>query len=159
MSADDLRPPALNTYDMRSNLTRVVQFLNGLIPLFPSDLGADSDNDWTDAAVVDAHAYTGYTYDYYFKRFGRRGLDNANIRILSLVHPVQRQDVFDAPLDVLFSFYLNAFYSHRSGVMVYGEGLPRGVYFEGQHWNYLSGALDIVAHELTHGVNEVYIES
>ena len=31
----------------------------------------------------DAHIYAGYTYDYYFKRFGRRGLDNANIRIQS----------------------------------------------------------------------------
>ena len=38
----------------------------------------------------DAHVYSGYTYDYYFKRFDRRGLDNNNIRILSLFNPVRR---------------------------------------------------------------------
>jgi thermolysin len=38
--------------------------------------------------------------------------------------------------------------------MVYGEGLPAGVTIDGQTWDFLSGALDIVAHELTHGVTE-----
>ena len=38
--------------------------------------------------------------------------------------------------------------------MVYGVGLPPGITLGGQSWNYLSGALDVVAHELTHGVTE-----
>ena len=38
--------------------------------------------------------------------------------------------------------------------MVYGEGLPTTVTLGGQHWNYLAGALDVSAHELTHGVTE-----
>jgi thermolysin len=39
--------------------------------------------------------------------------------------------------------------------MVYGEGLPEGLTTSnGQSWNYLAGALDIVAHELTHGVTQ-----
>ena len=38
--------------------------------------------------------------------------------------------------------------------MVYGVGLPPGFTLGGQSWNYLSGALDVVAHELTHGVTE-----
>lgn len=38
--------------------------------------------------------------------------------------------------------------------MVYGEGLPVGLTFGGQRWNYLAGGLDIVAHELTHGVTD-----
>ncbi len=38
--------------------------------------------------------------------------------------------------------------------MVYGEGLPSNVTLGGQFWNYLAGALDVVAHELTHGVTD-----
>ena len=53
--------------------------INGFIQLAQSDLGSDSDNTWTDGAVTDAHVYTGFTYDYFFKRFGRRGLNDANI--------------------------------------------------------------------------------
>jgi thermolysin len=84
---------------------------------------------------------------------GRRGLDNANIRILSLVHPVSRDAFFSAPL-ALEDFYLNAGY-FGSGVIVYGEGLPASlVLSSGQRLNYFSGALDVAAHELTHGVTE-----
>jgi bacillolysin len=154
VASDPLRPPTLNTYNMQSNLGRVLQFLNGIVQLIPSDLGSDSDNDWTDGAVVDAHVYAGFTYDYYFKRFGRRGLDNNNIRILSLVHPVSRDAFFTASLDVIGTFYVNAFYA-GSGVMVYGEGLPPGVFLSTlQRVNYLAGALDVVGHELTHGVTQ-----
>jgi bacillolysin len=154
VASDPLRPPTLNTYNMQSNLGRVLQFLNGVVQLTPSDLGSDSDNDWTDGAVVDAHVYAGFTYDYYFKRFGRRGLDNNNIRILSLVHPVSRDAFFTASLDVIGTFYINAFYA-GSGVMVYGEGLPPGVFLSTlQRVNYLAGALDVVGHELTHGVTQ-----
>jgi thermolysin len=155
ISADPLRPPTVTTYDMKSNLSRVEQFLNGVVSLSDADVATDSDNDWTDAAVVDAHVYAGYTYDYYFKRFGRRGLDNADKQILSLVHPVSRSDIFTASSDVIGRYYVNAFYA-GNGVMVYGEGLPPGVYLTstGQHCDYFSGALDIVAHELTHGVTD-----
>jgi len=54
---------------------------------------------------------------------------------------------------VIGLFYVNAFYA-GSGVMVYGEGLPPGVTLGGQQWNYLAGGLDVVGHELTHGVTE-----
>ena len=71
---DTLRPPDISTYDLRSNLTRAIQFLNGLIPLTASDYAVGANNEWTDGAVVDAHAYSSYTYDYYYKRFQRRGI-------------------------------------------------------------------------------------
>jgi thermolysin len=120
-----------------------------------SDLASDADNVWTDAAAVDAHAYSGYFYDFYFKRFGRRGLDNNNFRLLSLVHPVQRSAVLSQSNAVIGTFYLNAFYA-GDGVMVYGEGLPSNLVTNPnqQHWDYLAGALDVVAHELTHGVTD-----
>ena len=38
--------------------------------------------------------------------------------------------------------------------MYYGDGLPSNVTLDGQRVNYLAGALDVVAHELTHGVTD-----
>lgn len=152
MASDELRPPALLTFDMRGNLNKTIDFLNGVRPLFDSDLATDTDNVWTDGANVDAHVYAGFTYDYLFKRFGRRGLDNNNVRIISLVHPVRRQDVFNVSGDIVGLFYLNAFY--LNGVVVFGEGLPPGVTVLGRSVNFFAAALDIVAHELAHGVTE-----
>ncbi len=151
-TTDRLRPPAINTYDMKSDLLRTIRYLNGVIDLAPVDLATDADNTWTDTAAVDAHVYAGFTYDYFFKRHNRRGLDNRDIPIVSLVHPVRRTDVFDQFED-FSEFYTNAFYS-GDGVMVYGVGLPPGVTVGGKTWDFVSGALDIVGHELTHGVTD-----
>ena len=102
----------------------------------------------------DAHVYAGYTYDYYFKRFGRHGLNDNDIRVRSLANPVRRTQ---ADLSRYFTqfpdFFVNAFYA-SGGVMVYGVGLPPGFTLGGQSWNHLSGAIDVVGHELTHGVTE-----
>jgi bacillolysin len=149
---DDLRPPTIETYDMKGDPVRTDNFLSGRLNLSSSDLGSDSDNDWTDGAVGDAHIYAGYTYDYYFKRFGRKGLNNADIRMQNLVHPVRRSD-FQIYIDDYEDFFINAFYD-GGGVMVYGEGLPPNVTIGGQTWDFLSGSLDVVAHELSHGVTE-----
>jgi thermolysin len=154
-AADDaLRPPLLVTLDMHSNLQRTLDFLNGVISLGLSDRASDSDNVWTDVAAVDAHAYVGYVYDYYYKRFNRKGLDNNNFRLINLVHTVSRQNYFLQPASVLNTFYLNAFYVEGTGIMVFGEGLPPNVTVYGHSWNYMSGALDIIGHELTHGVTD-----
>ena len=152
VTTDRLRPPAINTNDMRGDYLRTINYLNEVIQLTTNDLASDADNTWTDGAVVDAHVYAGWTYDYYFKRFNRRGLDNANRSVQVLVHPIRRSDVF-----TLFSnydvFYTNAFYA-GDGVVLFGEGLPPGVTLGGQSWDFLSGALDVVAHELSHGVTQ-----
>jgi bacillolysin len=153
LAIDGLRPPDILTFDMKGNINRVLAFLNGQVSLGFADVATDADNTWTDTAAVDAHAYAGFTYDYFYKRFNRRGLDNDDIRILSLVHPVHRADVLSQSPFIIGLFYLNAAY-FGDGVMVYGEGLPAGFTAGGQVWDYLSGALDIVAHELTHGVTD-----
>jgi thermolysin len=150
---DVLRPPAIDTYDMKGNLTRVLAFLNNTVTLGQNDLASDADNDWRDGAAVDAHAYAGFTYDYYYKRFGRAGLDNRNMPMMSLVHPVRREDIFTYPSSVISLYYVNAFYA-GGGVMVYGEGIPPGYTLGGQFVDYQSGALDVVAHELSHGVTD-----
>jgi bacillolysin len=152
VTTDRLRPPAINTYDMRGDFTRTILYLNEVIQLSTNDLASDADNTWTDGATVDAHVYAGWTYDYYFKRFNRRGLDNRDLPIISIVHPARRADFFQNFL-LVPDFYLNAFYA-GDGIMVYGEGLPPGVPFGGQTVDFFSAALDIVAHELTHGVTQ-----
>ena len=153
LADDKLRPPAILTFDMQEDLIKTINFLNNVVSLFDSDLASDTDNVWTDGANVDAHVYAGYTYDYLFKRFGRRGLDDSDLRIVSLVHPVRQQDFAAASSLVFGLFYVNAFYA-GNGVMVYGEGLPPGVIFSGLSWNFFSAALDVVAHELAHGVTD-----
>jgi bacillolysin len=152
LTSDELRPSLIETYDMQGNPGRVEEFLTRRITLSASDLASDSDNDWTDAAVGDAHVYAGWTYDYYFKRFSRRGLDNADTRVRTLVHPVRRSDLF-THIEEFPDFFLNAFYD-TDGILLFGEGLPAGFTIAGQTWDFLAGAIDIVAHELTHGVTE-----
>ena len=157
LAQDQLRPPDILSYDMRGDVERTVDFLNGVVRLGTNDLASDTDNTWTDAANVDAHVYAGWVHDYFYKRFNRRGLDNRDLPITSVTHPVRRQDLlanYDRYGDDVLDFYLNAFYC-CDGIMVYGEGLPPGyVAGTGQTVDYFSGALDIVAHELAHGVTD-----
>lgn len=109
---DRLRPPFIDTNDMKGDPIRTINYLSGTLQLNASDLAADDDNNWTDGAVDDAHVYAGYTYDYYFKRFGRHGLNNNDIRIRSLANPVRRTQ---ADLLRYFNqfpdFFVNAFYA------------------------------------------------
>jgi thermolysin len=155
VTVDRLRPSAIVTYDLRGDLARTIAFLDGAVDLDDTaDAAADADNEWIDAAAVDAHVHAGWTYDYLFKRFGRSGLDNRNGRIRSVVHPVRRQDIFAYDDEIVGIFFLNAFYA-GGGILVFGEGLPAGFRLSGgQTVDYFAGALDIVAHELAHGVTE-----
>jgi thermolysin len=150
---DGMRPPAIFTYDLKGDMSRTLLYLNGWLTLNTSDVASDDDNTWTDPAVVDAHAYAGWTYDYYYKRFARAGLDGRNLAMVSVVHPVRRDAWASASSSTLNLYYLNAFYA-GDGIMVYGEGLPDGVTVRGLQWGYFAGALDVVAHELTHGVTD-----
>jgi Zn-dependent metalloprotease len=152
--ADDrLRPPTIVTLDMRGNLIRTINILDGFINSAQSDIASDTDNNWTDTPTVDAHVYLGWTYDYFFKRFGRRGLDNNDRPIRAIVHPVSRSDIFEHINndEIIGTFYLNAFWCGEcaGGMMMFGEGLPPNFTID---VGYFSAALDVVGHELTHGV-------
>jgi bacillolysin len=159
-TADDaLRPPVLITYDMQGNLARAENYLNGIYVATSSDIASDSDNVWTDTATVDAHVYLGYTYDYYFKRFGRSGLDDRNAPIYAITHPARRSDFLTLSLDDIATYLLNAFWCGGCGptfrgAIVFGDGLPAGLTLGGQTFNFFAGALDVVAHELTHGLTD-----
>jgi thermolysin len=159
LADDTLRPPTLITYDLKGNFDRVFDILDGVVVPAQADIASDSDNTWTDGANVDAHAYIGYTYDYYFARFGRRGLDGNNRAIRSIVHPAPRDNPLSLPDDVLDLFLLNAFWCGEcgqpgQGYMVFGEGLSTRFSLGGQNINFFSAGFDVVAHELTHGVTD-----
>src|SRR5262245_54572987 len=154
---DGLRPSAITTYDMKGNLGRTNNVLSRFTSLATSDIASDSDNDWTDPTVVDAHVYAGWYYDYLFKRFGRHGIDDRELRIQVLTHPVNRSDIFFQPVDVIDFFYLNAFFcatcgTNSRGALLFGEGAPLNYVGPGIEVKPFSAALDVVAHELTHAV-------
>jgi bacillolysin len=154
VSLDGLRPPALETFDLRGNPSRLVAIANGVTAPAATDLATSATNVWTDGAVVDAHVYAGWVYDYYYKRFGRRGLDDNNVRIQSIVNPMRPQDFRTTPPS-LQGLFINAFYSRGCRCMVYGPGVPAGLFAEFPNGvRNFAGALDVVAHELTHAVTD-----
>jgi thermolysin len=158
--ADDRhRPPSLITYDFRYDTARALSVtLSGAL-LFPADRGSDSAEEWRDPAVVDAHVHVGWTYDYFYKRYGRAGLDNRNRRLVILTNAVSQQGALTASPLVFGLFALNAFWCGGCGpggvgVVHFGNGIPPNYYLisTGNNYTYFAGALDIAAHELTHGV-------
>ena len=95
----------------------------------------DDDNYWNDSidynnAAYDAHYATEATYDYYYLTFGRNSYDNAGGKLLSYVHYSHN--------------YVNAFWDGTC--MTYGDG-------DGVTYLPLT-PIEVVAHELTHGVTE-----
>lgn len=82
-------------------------------------------------ASVSAHYNAGKVVDFYKSLFNRNSLDDKGMPIVSYTH--------------FGSAYNNAFWD--SGEMVYGDG-------DGTNFTYLSGDLDVVGHEMTHGVIE-----
>jgi bacillolysin len=102
--------------------------------LLPGSYSVDPDNIFnatSQRADVDAHFYAGAVYDYYKNTFNRNSFDNNGATIRSTVHYGRN--------------YNNAFWNGSQ--MVYGDG-------DGTTFRSLSGALDVVAHEITHAVTE-----
>ena len=159
---DQLRPPTLWTIDLRTSIERINRVFDGG-PVVQSDLANDSDNVWTDGVAVDAHTYLGWTYDFVFKRLGVRGLDGRNAPMVGLINLyTPQQCVTTVPADEFGLFCTNAsWYGPPSGpgqrgLMLFGNGIPNNFFLtsSGQTVGPLAGALDIVAHELTHGITD-----
>ncbi len=82
-----------------------------------------------DPDVNEAYDFAGSTYDFYQKAYNRNSIDNQGMRLDSSVHYDQQYD--------------NAFWDGRQ--MVYGDG-------DGQIFDRFTKCIDVVGHELTHGV-------
>lgn len=90
-------------------------------------------------AAVDAHYFAGQVYDYYLNTFNRDSYDNKGAEIVSYVH------VSDPNASSNGVAWNNAAWTGSE--MVYGDG-------DGKEFSPLSGAKDVIAHELTHAVTE-----
>jgi thermolysin len=146
---------------MRGNLPRAMTIISSGFPLLASDIASDSDNTWDDPVAVDGHVNIGWTYDYYYKRFGRQGLDNRDRRIVTLIHGVTQQVSLSLPSGVFFTYAVNAFWCGACGpgavgLMYFGDGIPPNFFLTstGQNFGYFAAGLDVAAHELTHGVTD-----
>lgn len=103
-----------------------------------SDLTADKvmeegDPASKDVAVSEAYDFAGITWDFFQKLFQRNSIDDRAMTIVSSVHYSETGAGFD-----------NAYWNTQQ--MVYGDG---GVFL-----NRTTQCLDVVAHELTHGVTQ-----
>jgi|Deesub1362B_J571_1020462.scaffolds.fasta_scaffold02381_1 Zn-dependent metalloprotease len=94
---------------------------------------ASQNNTWNDPVAVSAHYNMGKVFDYYYSTFGRKGIDDKGTTLISIIHVTRDGQ----PMD-------NAFWNGR--VMAYGDGNTM--------FKPLAGALDVAAHEMTHGVVE-----
>ena len=99
-AVDRLRPAEAFTLAFPGTPARLNFFLQTLV-LFNSDVATDSDNVWTDGPAVDAHVYQGWVHDYYYLRFGRNGMDDRNIEVDSIVHPLSRSEANSQPPDIV----------------------------------------------------------
>lgn len=121
----------ISTYDARGvDVTAASgRWPNG-VKVFASDT-PDLGSDFTQSGAVDAHWAAGKVYDYYKDHFGRKGLDDKDGFINSLVGVTQNGKPYN-----------NAFWDGSK--MVYGEG--------GDGYRTFSADTDVVGHEMTHGV-------
>jgi thermolysin len=163
VAIDLARPWPIRTHDLKGDFARTVKAVDGEIALADSDLAEDTDNTWEDGAVVDAHTHLGWSMDYLYSRLGRRGIADrlGGPTLQGIVHPVRRADLPVLPWAEAGSYFLNAFYcggcaANGLDIIMLGEGLPPGYYTvpAGQYVDYYAASLDIVAHELAHGVND-----
>ncbi len=90
-------------------------------------------NQWSDAVAVSAHYNVGKVFEYFYNTHNRRGIDGDGGTIYSIVHVTYKGQSME-----------NAYWNGK--VMAYGDG--------GQSFKPLAGALDVAAHEMTHGVIE-----
>jgi Zn-dependent metalloprotease len=84
-----------------------------------------------DIAVNEAYDYSGDTYDFYLQVFNRNSVDDHGLTLKSTVHYDQAYD--------------NAFWNGQQ--MIYGDG-------DGQYFQRFTICLDVIGHELTHGVTQ-----
>ncbi|MGT2436460.1 M4 family metallopeptidase [Bradyrhizobium betae] len=93
----------------------------------------ENDRQTSDVAVNEAYDYAGVTWDFYNTLFGRNSIDSRGMTMVSSVHYSEDGSGFD-----------NALWNGQQ--MIYGDG--------GDLFGRMTQCLDVVAHELTHGVTQ-----
>ena len=148
---DRMRPAEVVTLDVRFNFERYLRlYADHLIDNLPpgepvwtaDDYATDADNEWDDPTVVEAHAYTGWTYDYFSARHGWEGIDGENGRTITMVNLGLANAFFASP----------PFGPEGNGVFAYGRRTD-----ETSEEPYT--LFDVVGHELMHGVTHFSVSN
>jgi Zn-dependent metalloprotease len=100
-------------------------------PFITGKLVSSKTTTFSDPSAVDAHAYAETTFDFYKKNFNRNSFDGKGSQIKSYVHVGKKWN--------------NAAWDGEK--MIYGDG-------DGKTFISLAGALDVIAHEITHAVTQ-----
>jgi len=95
-------------------------------------LASSPDNTWTNPAAVSAHYFSKLSYNYHYETFGRNSINNNGGNIISFVNQSSEDG----------SGQDNAFWSGQ--YLFFGNG--------GTQLKNLAGGLDVIAHEMGHGV-------
>lgn len=115
--------PPTRTYTANGSLRMPGTAVRSKDPMHWDEAGA------AHGAAVDAHAFVAVTWDYFAKTHGRAGWDGKGKGVHTTVHFGDK--------------WSGAFFNGKQ--LVFGDG-------DGVDWSPLSGALDLVAHEFTHGL-------
>ena len=130
---DQQRPAPIRTFDTLGSDAALNRLLQPPGAAVEADFAVDADNTWMNPAVVDAHVHAGWTEDYLFKQQNWTGVDNRRGTITTAVHATLVNNAFFTP---------PPFGAGGQGMFVFGRastGVPMT-------------ALDVVAHEMMHGV-------
>ena len=150
-AVDLLRPGGDTTYDMKGDVRRSLRISMGQTAASSTDIATSADGSWS-GAVASVHAYTAMTMDYYRLRFGRAGLDNRNLTARCFVNVARPEDALTLGATAPFrNFYNGAFYA-GDGYVFFGVGslTAQGAV----NFRNFGGGLDVVSHELSHGVTQ-----
>lgn len=93
-------------------------------------------NVWNDPIAISAHVNASVAYTYYRTTHNRNAIDGQGGTIYSIVHVTENGQ----PM-------INAFWHGGLKIMAYGDG-------DGYRYKPFAAALDVVAHEMTHGVTQ-----
>ena len=129
---DRLRPGELVTLDVNGDFSDALEYLRPS-PAWLDAVATDDDNEWTNPAIVEVHSGMGLVYDYLHQQQGWQGYDGANRRLLALTNVPEFQNA---------AFFHPPFGPQGGGGMLFGaldDATPLA-------------SLDVVAHEIMHGV-------
>jgi Zn-dependent metalloprotease len=122
-------PPSPREPAPRPHLDRSVHDAHNLGTLPGSLVRSEGGPATGDAAVDEAYDGLGATFDLYWEVYARNSLDGAGLDLVGSVHYLTGYD--------------NAFWDGSQ--MVFGDG-------DGTYFNRFTIAVDVIGHELTHGV-------
>ncbi|GER88197.1 metalloprotease [Dictyobacter vulcani] len=112
-------------------LYRTIYDVHGQLALPGDQVRGEGQVPTQDIAVNEAYDAMGWTHAFYLQVFGRNSIDDAGMRLDASVH--------------YGTLYNNAFWNGEC--MIFGDG-------DGQLFNRFTCAVDVVGHEMTHGVTE-----